>query len=99
MNTESITRKRLGTTYTSAEFVCVMGNVVALECKEDGKEVRITLPLDQLDLALAEAKVKASEGMSDEEKRATLERENEEAEEYRRSLIRNENDFDPQDSQ
>ena len=93
MNTESITRKRLGTTYTSAEFVCVMGNVGALDCKEDGKEVRITLPLDQLDLALAEAKVKASNSMTDEEKQAEL------AERFRQSLEPNEcDDFDPQDN-
>ena len=95
MNTESITRKRLGTTYTSAEFVCVMGNVVALECTfTGGEEVRITLPLDQLDLAVAWAKVKASNSMTDEEKQAEL------AERFRQSNEPNEcDDFDPQDSQ
>ena len=74
MNTESITRKRLGTTYTRAEFVCVMGNVVALECTfTGGEEVRITLPLDQLDHAVAKAKVKSSNSMTEEEKQAELE--------------------------
>ena len=101
MKTESTTRKRLADiTAKDARFACVVNDLIFLDYFDhfESEDRRISFRLDQLDLAVARAKVKASESMTDEEKRATLERENEEAEEYRRSLIRNEQDFDPQDN-
>ena len=100
MKTESITRKRLADiTAKDARFACVVGNLIFLDYFDhfEGEERRISFRLHQLDLAVAKAKVKSSNSMTEEEKRATLERENDEAEEYRRSLIRNEQDFDQQD--
>ena len=75
MKTESITRKRLpDITAKDVSFVCVMDNLILLEYSDHGEERRITLPLDQLDLSVAKAKVKASEStMTDDEKRAALE--------------------------
>ena len=91
MKTESITRKRLpDITAKDVSFVCVMDNLILLEYSDHGEERRITLPLDQLDLSVAKAKVKASEStMTDDEKRAALE-------DYARSQPKPE--FDPQDN-
>ena len=91
MKTESITRKRLpDITAKDVSFVCVMDNLILLEYSDHGEERRITLPLDQLDLAVAWAKVKAGEStMTDDEKRAALE-------DYARSQPKPE--FDPQDN-
>ena len=91
MKTESITRKRLpDITAKDVSFVCVMDNLILLEYSDHGEERRITLPLDQLDLSVAKAKVKASEStMTDDEKRAALE-------DYARNQPKP--DFDPQDN-
>jgi len=91
MKTESITRKRLpDITAKDVSFVCVMDNLILLEYSDHGEERRITLPLDQLDLSVAKAKVKASEStMTDDEKRAALE-------EYARNQPKPE--FDSQDN-
>ena len=93
MKTESTTRKRLpDITAKDVSFVCVMDNLILLEYSDHGAERRITLPLDQLDLAVAWAIVKASESMTDEEKQAELE------ERFRQSQEPNEcDDFDKQD--
>ena len=95
MSVESITRKRLpDITAKDVSFVCVMDNLILLEYSDArfplGEERRITLPLDQLDLSVAWAKVKAGEStMTDDEKRAALE-------DYARSQPKPE--FDPQDN-
>jgi len=90
MSVESITRKKLGTTYGDIKFVCCLGNVAIFECEENGDDRRISFPLELLDLAVAKAKVKASEStMTDDEKRAALE-------DYARNQPKP--DFDPQDN-
>ena len=38
MSVESITRKKLGTTYGDIKFVCCLGNVAIFECEENGDD-------------------------------------------------------------
>ena len=59
MSVESITRKKLGTTYGDIKFVCCLGNVAIFECEENGDDRRISFPLELLDLAVSSAKLDA----------------------------------------
>ena len=96
MKTESTTRKRLADiTAKDARFACVVGTLIFLDYFDhfEGEERRISFRLHQLDLAVARAKVKASNLMTEEEKQAELD------EHFRQSLEPNEcDDFDPQDN-
>jgi len=95
MNTESITRKRLADiTAKDARFACVVNDLIFLDYFDhfEGEERRISFRLHQLDLAVAKAKVKSSNSMTEEEKQAELD------ERFRQSNEPNEcDDFDPQD--
>ena len=91
MSTESTTRKRLpDITAKDVRFVCIANNLVVFEYDDHGEERRISFRMNQIDMALAEAKFKS---MTDEEKQAELE------ENFRQSQEPNEcDDFDPQDN-
>ena len=91
MSTESITRKKLpDITATDVRFALVVDNLIFLDYSAHGEDQRISFRLTQIDMAVAKAKVKASEStMTDDEKRTALE-------DYARNQPKP--DFDPQDN-